>query len=132
MDRRRTRYLLAWGVCLATVGFIYLAEGALGLNGPPSRFTKRIELAVFAAGLVGILLARFRARGLAAAMFATGGLQAAASLVVLMSGLHLRPGGSILDIIGVNLFFGLLFAASGQLFRSAAQLDVAAARENAA
>ncbi|RAK58059.1 hypothetical protein [Phenylobacterium deserti] len=121
MNRRATRYLLAWGLCLATVALIYVAEGALGLNGPPSRLTKRIELAVFAAGLVGILLSRFRAKGLAAAMFATGAAQAGASIAAIAGGLHDGSAGAILDIVGVNLFFGLLFAASGQLFRTAAK-----------
>ena len=121
MEKRAVRYLAACGVGLGTVVCIYLAENALGINGGPSPLTKRVEIAVFAAALVGVVIARFRARGMAAAMFATAVAQGGAALVALAGGLHEGGGGSILDIIGLNLFFALMFAASGQLFRSAAR-----------
>ena len=119
MDRSKTRYLLALGLGIGTAVLIYLAESALGINGEENVLTKRMEMAVFGVGLVGALAARFRAGGMAWAMFAAAVAQACAGVMAIAAGLHQGPG--FVDIVGVNGLFASMFAASGLLFRTSAR-----------
>lgn len=120
MGVSKPKYLLASAIAIATAAAIYLAESALGINGAESPITKRMELAVFAVAVLGALLARFRASGMAIAMSATAIAQAAAGVTALAVGLHDGPDGAV-DVLAINGFFAAMFAASAFLFRSASR-----------
>ncbi|MDX1408356.1 MAG: hypothetical protein R3330_09485, partial [Saprospiraceae bacterium] len=75
---------------------------------------------VLAVGLLGSLIAYFRPRGMAIAMFATALAQAAVTVAALTAGWG-APANGPAEIIGLNGFFVVLWVASAALFREAAR-----------
>lgn len=76
--------------------------------------------AVAATGVVGALVARFRAHGMALAMWATALAMALVGVVALAAGL-VPEFNSAFEILGITAFFVVLFAGAGLLFREAAR-----------
>jgi hypothetical protein len=89
------------------------AVGVLGVEGDPA---DRMYFGVLAVGALGALMGRFRPAGMAYAMMAlvlSLGVVAAAALAM---GMHLAPYSSILEIVGINGMFGVMFTAAAWLF----------------
>lgn len=114
-----TYYRLAAVVAVATVLFLILAIGALGIIGAGGR-PDRIYAGVLLVGGIGTLVARLRPRGMAVALAATAGAQALITLTAFLAGLHETEGASALDIVGVNAMYVALWTLSAWLFRRAA------------
>ena len=113
-------YRLAAGLGLGAaflLVWLTLAVGIVGASGDPADL---IYGGVLAVGVVGALLARFRPRGMARAMFAMAAAQAAAAAVALLAG-WVPAYNSALEILGINGMFAAMFVASGLLFRRAAR-----------
>jgi hypothetical protein len=70
--------------------------------------------------LVGTVLARLRARGMAVALLATALAQLLVAVIAIAAGLQDTPGASVAEILGVNAMYAALFGASTWLFRRAA------------
>jgi hypothetical protein len=123
-------YRTAVGIACAT-GFILLyinaAAGIIG-DGP----VNVMYLGVLAVGIIGALIARFEARGMAVALFATAVSQLLvpvialviwkAGFVSLLTDPHspnppFDPG--IVPVFGLNAVFAMLFVVSALLFRRA-------------
>lgn len=115
-----TYYRLALGLALATMLFLVWAIGALGIIGDGSRHD-RMYLGVMVVFLVGVALARLRARGMALALLATALAQAVVGAIALGAGYHDVPGASILEIVGLTGMYVVLFATSAWLFRQSAE-----------
>lgn len=113
-------YLLGIGLALASSLFLMWMMGALGVLGVEGDPADRMYFGVFAVGLIGALIARFRSRGMAHTMFAMAAAQALVAVIALAMGLHLSPASSIAELLGVNGIFVVLFGASGLLFWQAA------------
>jgi hypothetical protein len=109
-----TSYRLAVGLAVATMLFLVLAAGALGILGSGGR-PDRVYVAVLAVGIFGALVARLRARAMAMAMVATAFTQVLVTAVALIAGLP-PEGASVVDIIGINAMYAGLFAAAAWLF----------------
>ena len=111
------------GVVVAVVAALILVYGvlALGLVGREGDPFDRIYAGVLAIGVIGAVLARFRAEGMALAMFATASAQAVVTVIALAAGKHESPVTSIPELVGLNGMFIVMFAVSGVLFRSAAR-----------
>lgn len=117
----RTAYVLAVGVALAAAAMLVWIMGAVGVLGVEGDPADRMYLGVFAVGIGGTVIARFRARGMAHAMFATALAQGLVAVIALIGGLHLSPVSSVYEVVGVNAIFVVLFAGSALLFLRAAQ-----------
>ena len=123
MTTTRRSYVLALALTLATVVFLVLAIGALGIVGDGGR-ADRIFLAVPAVLLLGALLARLRPRGMALATTVAAVVQAvaaAAAVVAVALGLDDFAGASIGDIVMVSTLYVALFGLAAWLFRRSAQ-----------
>ena len=112
-------YRWAVGISLAAGFLLIWINGAVGIIGSEDNKANLMYGGVLAVGFVGALVARFRARGMALALFATAFAQAAVAVIALVAGLG-SPGSGSLQIVLLNGFFIMLFVGSGLLFRKAA------------
>lgn len=118
MTSPQTYYRLAVAVTLATVLFLVLAIGALGIIGAGGR-PDRIYAAVLGVLVLGTVLARLRPGGMAVALAATALAQAVVSTTALLAGLHHHAGASVVDIVGLTGMYAGLFCLAAWLFRRA-------------
>ena len=117
----KTSYRLAIGVALATVLFLILAIGALGIIGEGGR-ADRVYAAVLAVLVVGTVIARFRPRGMALALVATALTQVVVTAIALA--IEDLEGASVVDILGINAMYAALFSLSAWLFQRSAEQPV--------
>ena len=114
----RTYYLLAIAVALATVLFLILSVGALGIIGDGSE--DRIYAAALAVGAIGTVIARLRPGGMALVLVAMAATMVIATLIALMVGIPQDENASVVDLLGITVMFAALFGASAWLFSRAA------------
>jgi hypothetical protein len=113
-------YRAAVGVALAAAFLLVWVNGAVGIIGSEDNDANLMYGGVFAVGVVGSIIARFRPRGMARALVATALAQASVAVVALVAGLG-SPGSGPLEIVALNGFFVALFVGSALLFRKAAR-----------
>ena len=100
--------------------WINLAVGIIGSENNPANL---MYFGVIFVGVIGAGIARFRARGMARALFATAFAQALVPVIALLIGrsqasaLQEPPG--LAGVLALNAFFVLLFVVSALLFRHA-------------
>jgi O-antigen/teichoic acid export membrane protein len=114
-----TTYRLAAGVAIAAaliLAWLSLGVGIIGRDGDP---TNLMYFGVLAVGIIGSFIARFRARGMSRALFATALAQTSVATIALTAQLG-RPWSGPLELMLLNGFFVALFAGSAWLFRRAA------------
>ena len=119
MTTARTSYGLGLGLAAATLLFLVLGIGALGIVGDGGR-ADRIFLAVPLVLVLGALVARFRARGMTRALVATALTQVVAALaavVAVLADVDDFAGASVADILMVSTLYAALFGVSAWLFR---------------
>jgi hypothetical protein len=104
---------------LATLALIWvnLAVGMIGTEDNPANL---MYLAVLAVGLVGVMQTRFRPPGMAVTMLSMALVQVVIAAIALVPG-WINLGGGPLEVLLLNGFFVLLFAASALLFWRAAR-----------
>jgi hypothetical protein len=93
-----------------------LGVGIIGRDGDPAN---RMYFGVLAVGILGALVARFRASGMARALVVTALAQASVGLIALIAGMG-RPWSGPLELSLLNGFFVAMFAASAWLFHRSA------------
>lgn len=118
-----TVYRAAFAVAIATAAFLFFANLAVGVIGSEDELANVMYLGVIGVAIIGTILARFRAAGMARAMFATALAQASTILIALVFGLHRIPESSVLEIFAVNGFFMMGWVVAGLLFRWASETD---------
>ena len=114
-----TTYRLAVGVALAAafiLVWLSLGVGIIGRDGDPANL---MYFGVLAVGIIGALIARFRPRGMARALFAAALAQTSVAVIALIAGLG-YPWSGQLELSVLNGFFVALFVGSAWLFRRAA------------
>ena len=119
MSTHNGTYRFAVGVALAAaliLVWLSLGVGIIGRDGDPANL---MYFGVLAVGILGALIARFRPRGMARALFATAAAQTSVALIALIGGLG-RPWSGPLELSLLNGFFVALFLGSAWLFRRAA------------
>jgi hypothetical protein len=119
MTTPRRSYSFALALTAATVIFLVLAIGALGIVGDGGR-ADRIFLVVPVVLGLGALLARFRPRGMVWATTATAVVQAlvaVAAVVAVTVELDDFAGASIGDIVMINTLYVALFGLAAWRFR---------------
>lgn len=114
-----TAYRLGVAVAAFTVLFLVFGIGALGIIGEGGE-PDRMYLGVLAVLLVGTVVARLRAAGMALALAATAAAQMLVAVVALVLGYQEEPGASVIEILGLNAMYAGLFGLSAWLFRRAA------------
>lgn len=122
MDRLTavTAYRSAMGMALVAACFLIwlsLGVGIIGKDGDPAN---RMYFGVLAVGIVGAMVARLRAHGMAYALLAMAVTQAMVAGTALLAGLGL-PWSGPMEILLLNIFFIGMFAASAWLFRHSAR-----------
>ena len=118
-----TSYRLGALVALGTALVLLFGVAALGIVGDGGPWDL-LYVGALAVGLVGAVVARFRAGGMAVALGATAAatvVAGAIALVVVLVG----DDASVLDLVGLTGMFAVLFAVSAWLFRRSAELEAA-------
>jgi len=124
-----TYYLLAIGAAVATVLFLVLAIGALGIIGDGGS-DDRIYLAVLAVLVIGSVIARLRPNGMSLVLLATAATQVLVTVIALVGGVP--EDASVVDILGINAMYAALFCLSAWLFRRADEQQTAVAVDSRA
>lgn len=113
-------YRVAAGIALGAAFMLVWANAAVGIIGSEDDDVNLLYGGVLAIGVAGALIARFRPRGMALAMFATALAQVSVAVGALVAGLGL-PWSPPAEIVALNGFFVALWAGSALLFRRAAR-----------
>lgn len=118
--RRSGRLAYRAGVAVGVAGAFGLlwANLAVGLIGSEDNPANLMYLGVLATGIVGAVLARFRARGLVFTMLAMAAAQVLVAVIAVAGGVA-GPATPPVEIIGVTLFFMGPWLLSAALFRMA-------------
>jgi len=118
-----------WAMRLALgAGFLLVwTNGAVGIIGSEANEVNLLYYGVLAVGAAGVVLARFRPRGMAVAMAATALGQASVAVGALVAGAGAPENGPV-EIVVVNALFVVLWLASAALFRRAADAERGAPR----
>jgi hypothetical protein len=113
-------YRAAVGIALAAAFLLVWLTGAVGIIGSEDNNANSMYFGVLAVGIIGAIVARFRAHGMARALFATALAQALVAVIALIIGLGSpwSPPG-VLGTLILNGFFAALFVGSALLFRYA-------------
>lgn len=120
MTTAHRTYALAAALAVATVLFLLLGIGALGIVGDGDR--DAIYLVVPLVLAVGALVARFRAHAMAGVLAATAATTLLVALVAILLVVRADEDASLVDIVMVSGLYAALFAASAWLFRRSDRL----------
>lgn len=119
---RNAFHRLGIAVAVATVVFLVLGIGALGIIGDGGE-NDRMYLGVLAVFFIGTVLARLRPQGMARALAATALAQVLVGVIAIARGLHEEPGASVGEILMLTTMYAGLFALSAWLFWRAAEQE---------
>ena len=117
----KTSYRVAFGVGLLGAFLLFWVNAAVGIIGSENQSANLPYLTVFAVGLIGAIVSRLKAGGMAITLFVLTGIQ----LLVPVVALFIWPppatswAPSVLGVFALNAFFALLFLVSALLFRQA-------------
>ncbi len=118
----KTVYRIAFGVGLVTAFLLAWVNGAVGIIGSENQPANLMYGAVFAVGVIGSLVARFRPLGMAHTLFAAALVQLSVPVIALIIWPQISWGGAGLPgVFVLNAFFAALFVVSALLFRQAAE-----------
>ena len=112
-----TWYRAGAAFALASAVMLVWGNGALGITDTDA---DGWYLGVLAVGVISAFIARFRAHGMALAMFAMALTMALVSVSALVAGM-IGPNNSAIQIMGITGFYVAMFAGSAVLFREAAR-----------
>jgi hypothetical protein len=113
-------YRAAVGVALAAALLLVWINLAVGIIGTENNPANLMYLGVLAVGIIGAVIARFEANGMARALVAAALAQALVAVIALIAGLD-SPSSTPREILGVTGIFVALFVGSAWLFRNAAR-----------
>lgn len=114
----RLAYKIAIGLTLFSMLFLTWSNLAIGIIGAEDNPINLWYFGVVLLGIAGMLLSRFKPEGLAYTLIAMVAAILVIASTVLLSG---QASGSLLEIIGVNLLFIILFGLAGYLFYHSAK-----------
>ena len=114
------------GAFLSMIGALLLVwvTGAVGIIGAPAHVGNLLLLSVIPVGIIGALLFRFRARGIAITLTVMAILQFAVAGLAIMSGWGAEAARWPWAVLLGNAFFSGLWVGSASLFASAARRSV--------
>ena len=112
-----TTYRFAMGVALAAAFILIWVTGAVGIIGNENNDANIMYFGVLAVGIIGAIIARFRASGMVRTMYATAIAQVGAAVVALIAGWGSSGPIWPKDILALTAFFVALWLLSADLFR---------------
>jgi hypothetical protein len=121
-------YRAAVGVALAAALLLVWINLAVGVIGTEDELANLMYVGVFAVGIIGAIVARFRPHGMSRALFATVLAQALVAAIALTFGLGSEWSRPV-EILGVTGLFVALFVGSALLFRHAGRQQAPAGPE---
>jgi hypothetical protein len=113
-------YRIAVGFALLAGLFLIWANLAVGIIGSENNPGNLMYFGVITIGIIGAFLARFKPYGMAVGMFVVALAIVLVAIIALITGMQRVPGSSVMEIVGVNWFFFMLFIIAALLFRHAA------------
>ena len=116
----KVSYRTAAGLAILAAFLLVWVNGAVGIIGDEGNAANLMYAGVLAVALVGSAASRFRAQGMARAMFATAGAQALVGAIALAAGLGRSGPAWPTDVLVLTAFFTLMWLGSALLFRKAA------------
>jgi hypothetical protein len=118
LKTRNRLYRFAFGVGLAGALLLAWVNGAVGIIGSEDNPANLMYGAVFAVGLIGSLLSRFKSRGMARALFVAAVVQMSVPVVALLIWPAQASWGEagVIGVLVFNSIFAVLFAGSALLF----------------
>jgi hypothetical protein len=114
-----TPYRLGMTVAIGTALVLLYGMAALGVIGAGGR-ADLMYFAVLGVLLIGAVVARLRAPGMALALAVTALGPVVIAAIALITGLHDNEGASVADILALNAMFAAGFGLSAWLFQRAA------------
>ena len=117
----KTIYRAAFGLGVLGAFLLFWVNGAVGIIGSEDQPANLLYVAVILVGLVGALISRFKAKGMAATLFAAAGVQ----MLVPVAAYFIWPppvtswSPGVPGVFLLSAFFALLFLISALLFRQA-------------
>jgi hypothetical protein len=112
-------YRMATALMIGTTFLMIWINLAVGLIGAGPHTGNVMYAGITAVLLVGIVLSRFTAAGLARGMYATVLALVLHTLIAFSLDMQDLPGSSTIEILGINGFFTLLYLLAGLLYRNA-------------
>ena len=107
----------ALGLAIGATFLMIWANLAVGLIGAGPNPGNLMYLGVIATLIIGVYASHFTAAGLERAMFATAIALVLLTAIALLAGMQNYPQSSVVEIVGVNVFFATPYILSGLLFR---------------
>jgi len=117
----KNAYLFAVAVALAAAFFLVWVILAVGVLGRAGESVDLMYIGVFAVGIIGAFIVRLQAKGLERVLFAMALAQVLIIVIALIAGIQHTEVNSVLEILGLNGFFVVMFVVSALLFRTAAR-----------
>lgn len=114
-------YKAAVGLTAATGLFLVWSNLAVGLIGNEDNPANWMFLGVVAIGFLGAVISKLQPKGMAFVLFSMAFAHVLITAVALIARLDLAPESSVVEILGVNGFFAVLWVGSALLFWNAAQ-----------
>lgn len=120
----KTVYRIAFGTGLLGAFLLFWVNGAVGIIGSENNPANLLYGAVFAVGLIGSLLARFKPHGMALMLF----IVAIVQLLIPVFALFVWPAqtswgeAGVFGVFVFNSIFAILFVVSALLFQKTAQM----------
>ncbi len=114
-------YRIAFGLGLLGAFSLFWANGAVGIIGSDDNPANLMYGAVFAVGLIGSLISRFKPRGMSYTLFTAAVVQMLVPVFALLIWPARASWGEpgVIGVFILNAFFATLFAVSALLFRRA-------------
>jgi len=126
-------YRAAVGLAVGTALFLIWANLAVGVIGDEGDPANAMYVGVLAIGMLGAVIARLQAQGMAWVLFAMAAAQILAAVIALIAffpTVRDEPPG-LVGFCMLNLFFAALFSGSALLFQAAARAERHPARHAA-
>lgn len=114
-------YRYGIGVALAAAFILIWVNAAVGIIGNENNDVNMLYFGVVAIGVIGALLARFRAPGMARAMIAAAIAQALIALVAIVGDMGSAGPAWPKDVLVLTVFFVALWLVAARLFQLAAK-----------
>lgn len=114
-------YKAASFIAVGTALFLVWSNLAVGIIGSEDNPENMMYFGVLAVGFIGSLIARFQPKGMSYSLYAASTAQAIITVIMLFLGMQHVPGSSVAEILGINLFFIVLWFGSALLYRHAAE-----------
>ena len=121
LKKRNKAYRRAFYTGLAGALLLGWANGAVGIIGSENNPANLMYGAVFAVGLIGALISRFRPRGMARTLFAVALVQVLIPVFALLVWPAKASWGDagVIGVFVINFIFASIFVVSALLFRRA-------------